>query len=496
MNALEKALLIKELNQLIHGLEQGNFSFFEIAKSKSRLIEIFGLCDQPIFKKQILKFKATNQPEEAATDFVNHTLYRHSFRGIFHHDQDLEDRLYQNAQSGWSMLYRAELGWQIWLIPAPNRTALMSEWGDLEDIYPWLLEQQQRYQCLKTDHELNKEKFMLARDRVKALAEIKPKVESHLHQDIAPVQQEQQRDVLTSLTQNFNPAPLHEHIAVIPLLMQQEADDLTLEQKPAALEQQEISTAVEMKVTAPSPTQPDAIAHLPKNLDFTPYTALLHPLDDQTSTPTLYGIDIPSLPNITQYVDLLFHASELELWQQQPIYLAEQSNAQNQFSKYLILFGAEDEMQAIRLMNQFTERNQQHMVAIKSISWDQLHDSLMDFETLFACYSEHALFVWHIEHYIPFMPASLFQSQKFISFEERPAHAETPLILLKERQKIRMIYGQNRLNLSQHESAYPYLLLDRQQGISWQIIKTILDQLESPIDGYELYEAIQKHISH
>lgn len=494
MNALEKALLIKELNQLIHGLAQGNFSFFEIAKSKSRLIEIFGLCDQPIFKKQILKFKATNQPEEAATDFVNHTLYRHSFRGIFHHDQDLEEKLYQNAQSGWSMLYRAELGWQIWLIPAPNRTALMSEWGDLEDIYPWLLEQQQHYHCLKTDHELNKEQFLLARDRVKALAEMKPKVEPHLNQEIKP-EQEQQRDVLTSITANFNSAPLPEPTVVIPLQVQQEADNIVLEANPSAFKQPEQATTVEIKATVPSATQNNATKHLLKNLDFLPYTALLHTLDNNTSTPTLYGIAIPKHPDIAQYVDLLFHSSTLELWQQQPIYLAEQSNAHNQFSKYLILCGAENEMQAIRLMNQFTERNKQQMVAIKSISWDQLHDSLLTFETLFTCYSEHAAFVWNIEHYVPFMPTSLFQSQKFISFEECPAHAETPLILLKERQKIRIIYGQNRLNLSQNEIAYPYLLLDRQQGISWQMIKTILDQLESPIDSYALYEAIQKHIS-
>ena len=52
MNALEKALLIKELNLLIDGLEHRSLSFFEIAKSKSRLTEIFGLCDVTSYSEE------------------------------------------------------------------------------------------------------------------------------------------------------------------------------------------------------------------------------------------------------------------------------------------------------------------------------------------------------------------------------------------------------------------------------------------------------------
>jgi hypothetical protein len=54
-------------------------------------------------------------------------------------------------------LYDAEKGWQIWLIPSANRTALVSEWGDLEEIYHWMLAQQQIYSCLHTDHELKQQ---------------------------------------------------------------------------------------------------------------------------------------------------------------------------------------------------------------------------------------------------------------------------------------------------------------------------------------------------
>lgn len=64
MNVLEKAKLIQELNLLIDGLDQRSLSFFEIARSKARIKDIFALCDDPIFKKQILQFKSHTQPEK------------------------------------------------------------------------------------------------------------------------------------------------------------------------------------------------------------------------------------------------------------------------------------------------------------------------------------------------------------------------------------------------------------------------------------------------
>ena len=54
---------------------------------------------------------------------------------------------------GWAFLHQAKV-WQIWMIPAPHRTALISEWGNFAECYDWLLDQQQLYQCLDTDREL------------------------------------------------------------------------------------------------------------------------------------------------------------------------------------------------------------------------------------------------------------------------------------------------------------------------------------------------------
>jgi hypothetical protein len=69
MKAIEKALLIKELHQLIDGLEHQHLSFFEIARSKKRIREIFARCDEPIFHKQLEAYKALTQPQAKCVYF-------------------------------------------------------------------------------------------------------------------------------------------------------------------------------------------------------------------------------------------------------------------------------------------------------------------------------------------------------------------------------------------------------------------------------------------
>ncbi len=77
------------------------------------------------------------------------------FRGVFTQLEALESRtLYQQPETGWAILYQPRAGWQIWLIPAADGTALLSEFQDLEQVYRWMLEQQQQYHCLQTDAEL------------------------------------------------------------------------------------------------------------------------------------------------------------------------------------------------------------------------------------------------------------------------------------------------------------------------------------------------------
>ena len=154
MNTLEKSLLIKELHDLIDALEHQRLSLYETAKAKARIKEIFMLCDEPIFQKQLLTFKASQNPIQTAVTFAEQSLYAQSFRGVFTQPEALETALYQQPETGWAILYQPRAGWQIWLIPAADRTALLSEFQDLEQVYRWMLEQQQQYHCLQTDAEL------------------------------------------------------------------------------------------------------------------------------------------------------------------------------------------------------------------------------------------------------------------------------------------------------------------------------------------------------
>ena len=176
-----------------------------------------------------------------------------------------------------------------------------------------------------------------------------------------------------------------------------------------------------------------------------------------------------------------------------PVYLAEQTNTQGRFIKYVVVLGALDQMQAIRLTQNFCQQFEHEIAAIREISWEKLQEHLFDFEKLFQCYAQQANIIWQQANYFPFIPVQQIHTTKFIQFEESEAQSHTPLILLKERQKIRVIHGQKRLQLSRTEQAVPHILLDRQQGFSWQMIQKVISQLQQPIDALQLCQAIQMH---
>ena len=491
MNTLEKSLLIKELHDLIDALEHQRLSLYETAKAKARIKEIFMLCDEPIFQKQLLTFKASQNPIQTAATFAEQSLYAQSFRGVFTQLEALETALYQQPEAGWAILYQPRAGWQIWLIPAADRTALLSEFQDLEQVYRWMLEQQQQYHCLQTDAELKQAAVLEA-------AQTQPVfVTADLEENKAadpPIQFDFIRDhiateeVASSDTQVVDVAK----------------DELTIE--PTA-DQTIISNAI-LNTTQPDATTIDtaqmtAGTQKPSvnpayNLLLSQYSCPISALNlSQNESAQLYRVFLPEAPEVTQYADVLVHLSDPEEDQQQvlarAVYLAEQTNTQGRFIKYVVLLGALDQMQAIRLTQNFCQQFEHEIAAIREISWEKLQEHLFDFGQLFQCYSVDAQIVWQQEHYFPFIPKQQIQTTKFIQFEESEAQSHTPLILLKERQKIRVIHGQKRLQLSRTEQAIPHILLDRQQGISWQMIQKVISQLQQPIDALQLCQALQMY---
>lgn len=499
MNTLEKSLLIKELRDLIDALTHKRLSLYETAKAKARIKEIFMLCDKPIFQKQLLTFKASQNPIQTAVTFAEQSLYAQSFRGVFTQLEALETALYQQPEAGWAILYQPRAGWQIWLIPAADRTALLSEFQDLEQVYRWMLEQQQQYHCLQTDAELKQAAVLEAAQTVT--------IEAAQTQPIfATVDPEENKAVDSPIQFEF----ITDHIATEEVassdtqVVDVAKDELTIE--PTA-DQTIISNAT-LDITQPDATTIDtaqmtAGTQKPSvnpayNLLLSQYSCPISALNlSQNESAQLYRVFLPEAPEVTQYADVLVHLSDPEEDQQQvlarAVYLAEQTNTQGRFIKYVVLLGALDQMQAIRLTQNFCQQFEHEIAAIREISWEKLQEHLFDFDQLFQCYSHDAQIVWQQEHYFPFIPIQHIQTTKFIQFEESEAQSHTPLILLKERQKIRVIHGQKRLQLSRTEQAIPHILLDRQQGISWQMIQKVISQLQQPIDALQLCQALQMY---
>ena len=500
MNTLEKSLLIKELHDLIDALTHKRLSLYETAKAKARIKEIFMLCDKPIFQKQLLTFKASQNPIQTAVTFAEQSLYAQSFRGVFTQPEALETALYQQPETGWAILYQPRAGWQIWLIPAADRTALLSEFQDLEQVYRWMLEQQQQYHCLQTDAELKQAAVLEAAQTVT--------IEAAQTQPIfATVDPEENKAADPPIQFDF----IRDHIATEEVassdtqVLDVAKDELTIE--PTA-DQTIISNAI-LNTTQPDTTTidtaPPITAVTPKpnansayNLLLNQYSCPISALNlSQNESAQLYRVFLPEAPEVTQYADVLVHLSDPEEDQQQAlaraVYLAEQTNTQGRFIKYVVLLGALDQMQAIRLTQNFCQQFEHEIAAIREISWEKLQEHLFNFDQLFQCYSHDAQIVWQQEHYFPFIPIQHIQTTKFIQFEENEAQSHTPLILLKERQKIRVIHGQKRLQLSRTEQAVPHILLDRQQGISWQMIQKVISQLQQPIDALQLCQALQMY---
>ena len=491
MNTLEKSLLIKELRDLIDALTHKRLSLYETAKAKARIKEIFMLCDKPIFQKQLLTFKASQNPIQTAVTFAEQSLYAQSFRGVFTQLEALETALYQQPEAGWAILYQPRAGWQIWLIPAADRTALLSEFQDLEQVYRWMLEQQQQYHCLQTDAELKQAAVLEA-------AQTQPVfVTADLEENKAadpPIQFDFIRDhiateeVASSDTQVVD-------VAKDELTIEPTADQTIISNATLDITQPDATTIDTAQMTAG--TQKPSV-NPAYNLLLSQYSCPISALNlSQNESAQLYRVFLPEAPEVTQYADVLVHLSDPEEDQQQvlarAVYLAEQTNTQGRFIKYVVLLGALDQMQAIRLTQNFCQQFEHEIAAIREISWEKLQEHLFDFDQLFQCYSHDAQIVWQQEHYFPFIPIQHIQTTKFIQFEESEAQSHTPLILLKERQKIRVIHGQKRLQLSRTEQAIPHILLDRQQGISWQMIQKVISQLQQPIDALQLCQALQMY---
>lgn len=460
MNALEKAHLIKELHELAQQLEHKVLPFYEIARSKKRIRDIFNLCDEPIFKTQISAFKARTQPELVAYQFSANTSYHLSFRGYFTEVLALEQALSAHPDSGWAVLHHPERGWQIWLIPAPQSPALHSQWAELQHCYIWLLQQQQRFSCLQQDPPLI----------VPALSLNEAETSCN--------------SVETTKYHRGRPR------ARIHALELHRPDELPI-QVPTVYKTPDSQLKAETTIPQEQITVSELI-QFPAQIQLGELNAHVYPLGlEETNIQRLCALEMTENIEHPAYLDIALYYAAEDNWQARQVYLVEQLNLQGQFVKYLMLLGVPSQLQAHYCIQHWLSHHQRQAAAIKSLAWSALSASFMQLELFSTAYLQQAETIWTQPDYHPFIPAQFIQKQKFISFKEAAADFSTPVLLLQEHQKIRVIHGEKRISLAEDELAYPHILLQRDKQLNWQNIHNIILTMPQPIQVLELYREIQ-----
>lgn len=569
MNILEKAQLIKELHQLIADLESRQLSFFEIARSKKRIRDIFELCDEPRFQKQLEAYKAITQPQASAEHWIKQSAYQHLYVGLFQYESALEEALQKHASFAWGVLYKSGLGWQVYF--RNNDTMLHSSawFPQFKQAYHWLTAHPQAIQSLHSAPALSKAAPVSIHQPVEAMHQQKIETEH----PVTPLSS----SPTISLEQEFEAVSVvHTHAALeapsfnqamsaVPFEIEAASitDHLTQEQPVTAAERSDIDSKTESVQTledhstlhpnltgfdllepktsweSTSHSQPlSSLTALDEPVDVpdwslqTDHNAFLWTHSTSVSTTQqrqsraqkamppppssaiafdryqarlsafgqpnlagLYRIEWVEYPDINVAVDWILQADRVEQRLDGPIYVSEQIDASGHFIRYLAVFGAENVAHGIQMSLQFAQDHSHQLAAIRSVEWNKFNTALSDVISIFQIYTQHATVVWQSEYYHPFILANLIHSHKFIQFEEAPADVHTPILLLKERQKIRIIHGQNRIGLSTSEVAYPYLLLDRQNGVNWQLIQSALATLSEPINVFQLFDSIEEQIS-
>ena len=91
---------------------------------------------------------------------------------------------------------------------------------------------------------------------------------------------------------------------------------------------------------------------------------------------------------------------------------------------------------------------------------------------------------------ISLYPCIIYQYSEIYSIRGNCGNVPDPCYPVKERQKIRIIHGSERVRLSSEDQAYPYLLLDRAEGYTWQLIRQVISRVATTF-LYMIYQALE-----
>lgn len=465
MDVLEKALLVDELKTLVDGLNDDKTSLFEIAKSKQRIKDICASCDDPHFQDQLSPFKEFILNEEFSADDLALYGYTLTYRGTYNFMGRVENALFASADMGWAALRQAQ-HWQVWVI-RPALSFLKSPWlNSSKDALQWLQSHASEY--VKTDYEL---------------------------QNLIPILEPIQADDTEKAANKDSLSIIKEQTAQFKSQL-----DAIIQEKiqPAQITPSAQATA---RVKPSFRQSPVASANLnkakPLALNDFSLDGLLCRLEriDARTFPSLYRVDLHNEIDQNIKIDWLYLKAENEaqpLWGSAQIFIAEQLYAQGQFSHYVVLVGTHSVEYATTILQAYTDQRHTRTSSIHQTSWNNFKQHYHQHETLFNECIMNGTLVWQRDQRVyPYIPASFINIQKFIPFDETAATFFTPVILLRERQKIRVIHGLERVKLSNEDQAYPYLLLDRTDGYTWQLIRQVISRLPQPISVHDLYQALE-----
>lgn len=200
------------------------------------------------------------------------------------------------------------------------------------------------------------------------------------------------------------------------------------------------------------------------------------------------------LKNYFTYLNLITVTTDMAKIQHQPIYIVEVINELNQFKFYTLIFGADTDIQVIDLLTQLANHNNDHLAHIAQITWSEFKEHAFDLSLCCQLYHTSPIIMKSNSLY-SHISESLISTRQMLHFSEDDAHETTPLLLLQENKRFRVIHGTNRLALGASLNMYPCIILNRSSGVTWQMVREQLKYLPKQVNVYELFEAL-KHSIH
>lgn len=196
------------------------------------------------------------------------------------------------------------------------------------------------------------------------------------------------------------------------------------------------------------------------------------------------------LSQYIQHLNLLSCDIDMRKVQQSPIYVVETMDHQNHFKYYTFVFATENPRHAMDLINRIATKNQEQLAHVAEVSWKEFKNQAFELTQCCQLYHTSPVIVKASSLYSHIVE-SLISKQQMIVINEAPATKVTPLLLLQENHRFRVIHGQQRLALGSATRMYPCMILTRSSGVTWQMIREQLQFLPTQVGVYELLDALR-----